>query len=106
MNTRTQPTPKKKNSLFDASSKQKNISKHSCFRFKSWALRMTASPNWFSELLSQPQRLSKVDSHHVLDFVCSLVRRNGYLFISPGKVSTITKMTFKEETQSFLEERK
>lgn len=56
-NTRTQSTPKKKNSLFDPSSKQKNIRKHSCFRFKSWALGMTASPNWFSELRSQSQRL-------------------------------------------------
>lgn len=47
MNTRTQLTPKKKNSLFYPSSKQKNIRKHSCFRIKSWALGMTASPNWF-----------------------------------------------------------
>lgn len=57
MNTRRQPTPKKNNSLFDPSAKQKYVRKYSCFRFKSWAFGMTASPNWFSELFSHSQRL-------------------------------------------------
>lgn len=62
MNMRTQLTSKKKNSLFDASSKQKNIRKYSCFNFEPWALNMTVPRNWFSELLSQSQRLWKVYS--------------------------------------------